>query len=118
VDNHRIASEGRWSGTVNIAGAETTQSFEIFNSNGAFQVILGKPWLRGIQAVHKYETDLITIQMKGKTTTISKDGAMRGDRHTPGPEKQQERTHERSGQVRGAAERHRPEEQEGEGKQR
>jgi transposase InsO family protein len=71
ADNHRIASEGRWTGTVDVAGTRVEQHFEIFDSNGAFEIILGKPWLEDVQAVHRYATDEITITAHGKTTTIN-----------------------------------------------
>ena len=60
-------------GTIDIAGTETTQSCEVFKSNGAFQVILGKPWLHSMQAIHKYNTDEITIQVQGQMTTITNE---------------------------------------------
>src|SRR6266481_3019128 len=73
VDNCRIPSQGRWTGIVDVAGTEALQSFEIFVSKGAFQAILGKPWLRYVKAVHKYATDQIVIQTSGRTRTISND---------------------------------------------
>src|SRR6266481_1717022 len=73
ADNRRIPSLGQWTGTVDIAGTEAAQSFEIFDSNGTFQVILGKPWLSYVQAVHKYATDQIVIQTQGLTRTINNE---------------------------------------------
>src|SRR6266481_1172219 len=71
---------------VDVAGTEAVQSFKVFDSNGAFQVILGKPWLSYIQAVHRYGTDQITIQAQGLTKTISNDNQVQEKRpgHTPG----------------------------------
>src|SRR6266481_1228240 len=51
ADNHHIPSEGQWTGIVDVAGMEAMQSFEVFNSRGTFQIILGKPWLSYVQAV-------------------------------------------------------------------
>ena len=73
ADNRRITSKGTWTGTIDMAGTETTQSCEVFDSNGAFQVILGKPWLCSVQAIHKYDTDEITIQVQGQTMTITNE---------------------------------------------
>src|SRR6266481_9493285 len=64
VDHHKIPSEGRWTGIVEVAGAQVTQSFKVFNSNGALEVILEKPWLRSIQAIHCYKMDEMTITTK------------------------------------------------------
>ena len=60
-------------GTVDVAGTATTQSLKVFKSNSTFQVILGKPWLHSVQAIHRYETDEITIQAQGHTMTIMND---------------------------------------------
>ena len=73
ADNHQITSKGMWTGTVDVAGTVTTQSLEIFKSNSTFQVILGKLWLHSIQAIHRYNTDEITIQAQGHMTTITND---------------------------------------------
>ena len=48
VDNHRIPSKGTWTGVVDVAGTKVTQSFEVFDSNRAFEIILGKPWLKSV----------------------------------------------------------------------
>ena len=41
VDNHRIPSKGTWTGVMDVAGTKVAQSFEVFDSNGAFEIILG-----------------------------------------------------------------------------
>src|SRR6266481_6780859 len=46
ADNHHIPSEGKWASVIEVAGTKTAQTLEVFDSKGAFQVILGKPWLR------------------------------------------------------------------------
>ena len=81
-------------GTIDVAGTETTQSCEVFESNGAFQVILGKPWLHSVQAVHKYDTDEITIQVQGQMTTITnkEDAGPRETAHMRKEETEQQMT--------------------------
>ncbi|KAF8505208.1 hypothetical protein JB92DRAFT_3203919, partial [Gautieria morchelliformis] len=37
----------------------------------AFEVILGKPWLQGVKAMHHYEVDELTIEEGGKMITIA-----------------------------------------------
>ena len=44
-----------------MGGIEAKSAFEIFDCKGAFDVILGKPWLRKVCAIHNYFTDTITI---------------------------------------------------------
>src|SRR6266481_35110 len=84
ADNRHILSEGQWTGIVDVVGTKTTQSFEVFNSHGAFQVILGKPWLSYVQAVHRYDTDQITFRVQGLETMISNDEATQDREHAPG----------------------------------
>ena len=94
AENWQIVSKGTWTGTIDVAGTETTQSCEVFESNGAFQVILGKPWLRSMQAIHKYDTDEITIHVQGQTTTITneEDTDPREMAHTRKEEMEQQTT--------------------------
>ncbi|KIJ22811.1 hypothetical protein M422DRAFT_276703 [Sphaerobolus stellatus SS14] len=73
ADNHPIRSEGCWSGEVEVAGVKTKTDFEIIDTNGAFDLLLGKPWLRDVKAVHDYARDTIQIQDETATTTITND---------------------------------------------
>ncbi|KAF8468739.1 hypothetical protein JB92DRAFT_3291275 [Gautieria morchelliformis] len=66
ADNHKIRSEGCWVGEVTVANVTKTQSFDIFKSNGAFKVILGKPWLQAVKAMHDYEVDELTIEEEAR----------------------------------------------------
>src|SRR6266481_3985763 len=100
ADNRHIPSEGRWTGIVDVAGTKTTQSFEVFNSHGTFQIILGKPWLNYIQAVHRYDTDQITFWAQGLETTISNDDTTQEREHIPGPKDNPKTDTKKSGQTR------------------
>jgi hypothetical protein len=62
---------GRWYGTVQISEISAPCWFEVFDCQGAFDVILGKPWLRAVKAIHDYDTDEITISHKGSQQTIT-----------------------------------------------
>lgn len=52
---------GRWHGTVRVGHVSASSWFEVFDSGGAFDVILGKPWLEQVDAVHRYRTDTLEI---------------------------------------------------------
>jgi len=56
----RIESKGTWTGIVQVGETGALSSFEIFDCKGAFDVILGKPWLKAVRAHHDYVTDEIT----------------------------------------------------------
>lgn len=61
VNDARIKSLGRWTGKVKVGGIEAESTFKVFDCQGAFDIILGKPWLRKVCAVHDYSTDTIII---------------------------------------------------------
>jgi transposase InsO family protein len=66
-----IKSKGTWTGTVQVGGTGALSSFEVFDCKGAFDVILGKPWLKEVRAQHNYVTDKITIGKEGQQEVIS-----------------------------------------------
>jgi hypothetical protein len=70
ANNQRIPSMGKWRGTIRVGGVETESTFEVFECQGAFEVILGKPWLRQVKATHEYETDTIRIPTADHDQTI------------------------------------------------
>ena len=49
--------------------------FEVFDSHGAFDVILGKPWLKQVKATHNYGTDQLSITNNGNTDTLSNEAS-------------------------------------------
>jgi hypothetical protein len=62
---------GRWFGTVKVGGIGAPSWFEVFDSRGALDIILGKPWLCRVKAIHDYDKDQITITQNGNTEVIS-----------------------------------------------
>lgn len=67
----QIELKGTWSGTVQVGETGALSSFEIFNCKGAFEVILGKPWLKAVQAQHDYIMDEIIFGKEGEQETIT-----------------------------------------------
>jgi len=65
-----IPSNGSWSGVVVIGDVQTTGTFEIFASGGAWNVLFGKPMLQAFNAVHEYTTDTITLHSSGSESTL------------------------------------------------
>ena len=70
ANNNTIPCKGLWSGEVSIGGTKSHTHFAVFNCKGAFDVILGKPWLKEVDAVYYYKTDTITINTGTNQTTI------------------------------------------------
>ncbi|KAJ7749100.1 hypothetical protein B0H16DRAFT_1277631, partial [Mycena metata] len=63
ANGKRIRPHGRWRGDVSVGGVRMEASFEVFDCEGAFDVILGKPWLHSVRAIHSYDTDEIQIRL-------------------------------------------------------
>jgi len=53
-----------WEGEISMGGAQVHGSFEIFNSCGNWDFLLGKKLLMVFKAVHIYETDEVTVEGK------------------------------------------------------
>ncbi|KAF8814736.1 hypothetical protein BYT27DRAFT_7010969, partial [Phlegmacium glaucopus] len=61
ADGRLVPSIGVWIGQVTVGGANRKGTFEIFNSNGAWAMLFGKPLLEAFNAVHDYAEDVIHI---------------------------------------------------------
>ena len=61
ADGRLVPSAGVWKGRVTIKGIGHESTFEIFNSNGAWAMLFGKPLLRTFNAIHNYKEDSIQI---------------------------------------------------------
>ncbi|KAF8184288.1 hypothetical protein K438DRAFT_1435233, partial [Mycena galopus ATCC 62051] len=61
---------GRWWGEVAVGGVSACAWFEIFECGGAFDVLLGKPWLHTVRASHNYVTDELRICSQGRETVL------------------------------------------------
>ncbi|KAJ7330930.1 hypothetical protein DFH08DRAFT_708521, partial [Mycena albidolilacea] len=70
----------RWWGEVSVGGVSAVISFEIFECDGAFDILLGKPWLHSVHALHNYETDEIHIRSSGCETVLYNEPRIAKDR--------------------------------------
>ena len=73
ANSNTIPCAGLWSGEVKIGGTSSFTHFVVFECGGAFDVILGKPWLHEVNAIHDYRTDTITISTNTSQTTIENE---------------------------------------------
>lgn len=69
ANNQTVPIDGLWHGEVDIGGTTSEANFVVFNCNGAFDIILGKPWLTSVKASHDYATDTLIIPTGENTTT-------------------------------------------------
>ena len=80
ANGSRIVPVGQWYGTVRIRNVGSPSWFEVFECDSAFDVILGKPWLKAVKAIHNYSTDEITITYDGNSNTIPNSAAHLDDK--------------------------------------
>ncbi|KAJ7938887.1 hypothetical protein B0H13DRAFT_1460835, partial [Mycena leptocephala] len=66
----KIWPYGRWWGNVGVDGVRAATWFEVFECGGAFDVMLGKPWLHCIRAIYNYETNEIRIRSETQETVL------------------------------------------------
>jgi hypothetical protein len=65
-----VPSAGVWTGNVTAGDISHEGAFEIFDSNGAWSVLFGKPLLKKFKAVYNYDPDIITIPKGNNWTTL------------------------------------------------
>ncbi|KIJ43020.1 hypothetical protein M422DRAFT_94228, partial [Sphaerobolus stellatus SS14] len=70
ADNHHIQSMGQWTGKTIVSEVGVEASFKIFDLHRAFEIILGKPWLKTVNAIHDFKNDTIHISTIDKGTTL------------------------------------------------
>ena len=65
-----VKSLGRWEGGIEVEGMRVQGSFEVFDSRGAWEFLLGKRLKNALKAIHDYNTDEVTIKGVGNQTTL------------------------------------------------
>ena len=80
-----VQSTARWEGEIEINGISANVEFEVFDSGGRWDFLLGKTLLETFKAVHDYTTDEIVISGNGGTTTL-KNQALTKEQHQPSTE--------------------------------
>lgn len=57
-----VKSLGRWEGEIEVEGISVRGAFEVFDSMGAWDFLLGKRLKNTLKAVHDYDVDEVTIK--------------------------------------------------------
>ena len=71
ADGRHVPSVGVWKGQVTVGGASHEGIFEIFNSNGAWAMLFGKPLLKTFNAIHDYSIDTIRLPLEDQSKWIT-----------------------------------------------
>lgn len=61
ADGSLVPSTGVWTGTLVWGPIEILTTFEVFPSGGSWRMLIGKPLLEQVRAVHDYSLDTITL---------------------------------------------------------
>ncbi|EGN94800.1 hypothetical protein SERLA73DRAFT_155523 [Serpula lacrymans var. lacrymans S7.3] len=102
VNGTVLKSQGRWVGVVQIMDRTTVIGFGIFDSGGAFEVLLGKPWLIKSAAVHFYKNNTLQLTDDKGTIILQSHNKMQKKEETMTKKKdkppEQKRTEETEGE--------------------
>ncbi|KAF8240926.1 hypothetical protein L208DRAFT_1230714 [Tricholoma matsutake] len=78
ADGRLVPSAGTWTGSVTAADVSHRGTFEVFDSNGAWSVLFGKPLLKKFKAVHDYDLDIIRIPKDGNWVMLQNQHKLEG----------------------------------------
>ena len=70
ADGSIVRPAATWHGTMEMEGVQVQGSFEVFESGGNWEFLLGKPLLAAFHAIHEYTNDTVTIGNGGLTATL------------------------------------------------
>ena len=70
ADGSVVKPKAVWEGKMEIGGVQVFGSFEVFESGGNWEFLLGKPLLTALHAVHEYTGDTMTIENNGTSATL------------------------------------------------
>ena len=71
ADGTLVKPKAVWEGKMEIGGVRVVGSFEVFDSGGSWEFLLGKPLLTALHAVHKYSHNTVTIENNGLSAVLN-----------------------------------------------
>ena len=70
ADGNIVKPIAVWKGKMEIEGVKVFGSFEVFDSGGNWDFLLGKPLLTSFHAIHEYTSDTISISNNGTSALL------------------------------------------------
>jgi hypothetical protein len=70
ADGRLVKPKAVWKGRMEIEGVQGFESFEVFDSGGNWEFLLGKPLLTALHATHEYTGDTIAIENNGVSALL------------------------------------------------
>ncbi|KAJ7129935.1 hypothetical protein C8R46DRAFT_808628, partial [Mycena filopes] len=71
ANGYRVKSQAHWEGVMDVDGVKNGGAFEVFNSNGSWDFLLGKEMQAALGVVHDVKRDVITLNAGGRSATIT-----------------------------------------------
>ncbi|KAF8580957.1 hypothetical protein K439DRAFT_1314601, partial [Ramaria rubella] len=65
-----IPSQGQWTRQVNLGRVSAIGGFEILDSGGAFEILLGKPWIAEARITQNFAEDTLVARQADRITII------------------------------------------------
>ncbi|KAG6824809.1 hypothetical protein H0H92_005736 [Tricholoma furcatifolium] len=62
ANGNTVKSRAQWSGSLQLGSVVVDGVFEVFDSQGGWEFLLGKPLLRAFRAIHDFEEDQVLIR--------------------------------------------------------
>ena len=78
ADSRLVPSMGVWSGEITVSGVSKEGTFEVFDHNGAWLALFGKPLLKVFKAVHDYDLDIVKIPKGDDSVQLQNQHPLRG----------------------------------------
>ncbi|KAF8182495.1 hypothetical protein K438DRAFT_1479814, partial [Mycena galopus ATCC 62051] len=70
ADGALVDTYGQWMGELDVEGVRISGVFEVFESGGGWDILVGKPIMAALSAIHDTKCDVITISASGRTATL------------------------------------------------
>ncbi|KAF8216906.1 hypothetical protein K438DRAFT_1559956, partial [Mycena galopus ATCC 62051] len=70
VDGTLVKTYGQWIGELDVEGVRIRGVFEVFESGGGWDVLIGRPIMAAISAFHDTKRDVITVSAGERTATL------------------------------------------------
>ncbi|KAJ7036657.1 hypothetical protein C8F04DRAFT_898906, partial [Mycena alexandri] len=70
ADGSLVWSVAHWDGEIEVEGVKVNGAFEVFDSQGGWDMLLGKPLQAALGVIHDMKRDVVTLEAGGKTATL------------------------------------------------
>ncbi|KAJ6459056.1 hypothetical protein C8R45DRAFT_769409, partial [Mycena sanguinolenta] len=70
ADGTVVKTYGQWIGEMDVEGVRIHGVFDVFESGGGWEVLVGKPIMAALGAIHDTKRDIITITVGERTATL------------------------------------------------